>query len=558
MRDEGRLTVERTKHDRVGAGPSSEQRTQHAECARPHAAPLTPSLIPHPSSFISHLFTISTRAALLFALAAVVAFNTYRVFHRHRSYGEGPIVALAERMRSEPVSAAWLHEPPYTLSCYGPAYYWAINAVAAVGGWHNSLVPGRLVSLAAALAAALFAALAAARLTRRSELGMLAALLFLVSLPVNEWLPYARVDLLAVAFTAAAYLFGALSSRVSSSASVKAALTAAALSIAAGSLAKPTVALNVLPITLHLVFNRRNRDAGFFVSAVVAFGALSWAVVQWTSDGFFLEGVMLGNRNPLYLWRGYLFTYQFLLSPLAVAGLLVAAGRFVSSPRQFAQSLFTFSFVLMLAISAVLVCKRGSEINYFLEPALLAGLAIAVDGAAWLATLDARRAQLAMGLLALLVAAPYARELRRQVRSPVKESPSYAAARRWLDDETPAVGLLADGRMVQVALAAGHAPWINDSYLYMLLVENGTLDSAPLVERLEDGRIKWLFLRYTLDEHREAIKHNTDCWPPEVIDAFPRYYELLEESDGLYIYRHRRYGGSTLGAADRLRIESQL
>lgn len=538
---------------------------------------------------LNRILIFTTRLTLLLALAAVVAFNTYRVFLRHRSYGEGPIVALAERMRSEPVSTDWLHEPPYTLSCYGPAYYWAINAVAAVAGWQNSLMPGRLVSLASALAAALLAALAAGRQTRRLEVGLLAALLFLVSLPVNEWLPYARVDMLAVAFTAAAYLFvtfspslptvaGADAGRGRSSNTelllsasgapvtsqigasprsvvaesirwrgippAAAALVVAALAIATGTLAKPTVALNVLPMSLHLIFNHRYRDAAIFASSAAVFGVAAWTAVQWASGGFFLQGVLLGNRNPMYLWRGYLFTYQFLLSPLAIAGLMVAAGWFIAFPRRFAQSLFTLSFAMMLPISAVLVCKRGSEINYFLEPALLAGLAIAVDGTLWLSALDARRTQLAMALLALIVAAPYVREIRQQVRSPVSESASYAAARRWLANEAPDVGLLADGRMVQVALAAGHKPWINDSYLYMLLVDNGTLDAAPLIERLKDGRIKWLFLRYTLDEHRQAIDHNTDCWPPDAIEAFPRYYELLEESDGLYIYRHRRYGGS--------------
>jgi hypothetical protein len=394
-------------------------------------------------------------------------------------------------------------------------------------------VPGRLVALVSALAAAGLAALAAAWRTKNADLGLLAALLFLVSLPVNEWLPYARVDMLAIAFSAAAYLAVGASRR---------SLVASALAIAAGSLVKPTVALNALPIMVHLVANRRQRDAACFFSLVAAFGLVAWAAVHWATDGFFLSGVLLGNRNPMYLWRGYLFTWQFLLSPLAVAGLLIAVWQIVASPRRFAQSLFAMSFVLSLAMSAVLVCKRGSEINYFLEPALLAALAVAVDGCAWLSSLDVRRTQLAVAAVALVVAAPYLREIKQQVRSRAGESPSYQTARRWLDGEAAEVELLADGRMVQVALAAGHAPWLNDSFLYMLLVENGTLDVGPLVERLEDGRIKWLLLRKTLDEHREAIASKTDCWPPEVIDAFPRYYELLEESDGLYVYRHRRYG----------------
>ncbi|HET6879230.1 MAG TPA: hypothetical protein VFI31_03705 [Pirellulales bacterium] len=475
---------------------------------------------------------VAVRAVLALTLALIAVFHGYRVWHRHRSYGEGPIVALAERMRSEPVSASWMREPPYTLTCYGPGYYWAINAVAEIGGWQNSLVPGRLVSLVAALSAAALAALAAARHTQNVELGLLAAVLFLVSLPINEWLPYARVDLLAIAFSAAAYLFvgpGRLP------------LAASAAAIAIGSLVKPTVALSALPIAAHLVATRRPRDTIFFLLSVAVLGAAAWGVVHWATNGFFLAGIWLGNRNPMYLWRGYLFTYQFLLSPLAMAALMVAAWRFVASPRRFAQSLFAVSFVLSLGISAVMVCKRGSEINYFLEPALLAGIVLAVEGGSWLWTFSAGRTRLAIGVLSLLVAMPYVREMRQHGREPSIESPAYATARHWLDGEAADVGLLADGRMVPVALAAGHQPWLNDSFLYMLLVENGTLDDSPLVERLSDGRIKWLFLRHTLEAHREAVDNHTDCWPPEVLERFPHHYELVDESDGLYVYRHRRF-----------------
>jgi hypothetical protein len=506
---------------------------------------------------MDRILRLAVRLALTLTLAVIAAFQTYRVFHRHRSYGEGPIVALAERMRSEPLSSSWLREPPYTLTCYGPGYYWAINAVADLGGWQNSLVPGRLVSLVAALAAAALAALAAAWHTRNLELGLLAAILFLVSLPINEWLPYARVDLLAIAFSAAAYLLVACAERRSQSAvwcgfapseaassSARWMLAAAALSLAAGSLVKPTVALNALPIAAYLVATRRYRDAAFFVSVAAMLGAAAWGAVQGFTDGYFLTGIWLGNRNPMYVWRGYLFTYQFLLSPLAVAALMVVAWRFVASPQRFAESLFALSFVVSLAMSIILVCKRGSEINYFLEPALLAGLVVAVEAAAWLWTLNARRTRLAIGLLSLVIAAPYVREMRQHAREPSKMSPAYETARRWLDGDPPDVGVLADGRMVQVALATGYQPWLNDSFLYMLLVENGTLDASPLVERLCDGRIKWLLLRHTLDEHRQAVDSNTDCWPPEVLDTFPRYYELVDERDGLYVYRHRRFASS--------------
>jgi hypothetical protein len=30
-----------------------------------------------------------------------------------------------------------------------------------------------------------------------------------------------------------------------------------------------------------------------------------------------------------------------------------------------------------------------------------------------------------------------------------------------------------------------------------------------------------------------------------VLDAFPRYYELVEKKSGLWVYRHRRYGADS-------------
>src|SRR3569623_1172251 len=97
---------------------------------------------------------IAVRLALSAAVAAVAAYLFALIFDfHHKSYGDGPMLAMAERMRSEPISADWMREPPYTLSCYGPAFYYVANAVARLGGWDQAMLPGRLVALFAALVA---------------------------------------------------------------------------------------------------------------------------------------------------------------------------------------------------------------------------------------------------------------------------------------------------------------------------------------------------------------------------------------------------------------------
>lgn len=523
--------MERTDATAVSRRPKIAVRNSTCTVAPPTAGAARESLVR--SAEAPLVWKIAARTSLCLANVAVAAYLFCLVFDfHHKSYGDGPVLAVSERMRAEPISAAWMREPPYTLSCYGPAFYYVTNAVARLGGWQHSLVPGRLVAFAGTLAAAALAAIAAGRQTKSVEIGLLAALMFLVSLPVNEWVPHARVDTLGLAFAAAAYLAVGASLRR---------LAVSALCVAIASLAKPTFALTALPIFVHLLATRRYRDASFFAVLVAALGAAMWGAVQWATNGFFLSAVLEGNRNPMQLWRAYFFTYQFLYCPLGLAATIVAVRMLLVSPQRFAQSLYSLGYVVTLAVAAVTVCKKGSELNYFLEASLIGSIAIAVDGIPRLSKFGARRSFAALAVLGFMLPLPTVRELREYYRSPLEPVP-YEVVRDCVADEPADVEVLADGRMVDLVLAAGRQPWLSDSYLYMLLVENGTLDSSPLVERLSDGRIKWLFLRKTLEDHVEANHNGTRCWPQEVIDAFEAHYELTTKKDGLWVYRHRRFG----------------
>ena len=487
-----------------------------------------------PASSAPSAVKLATRAAILVAIAAAIVHETCLVFDlTRRTYGEGPILAMCERMQSEPVSASWMQDLPYGLSCYGPAYYWLTNLVVRVSGWQHSLIPGRIVALVCGLATAVLAGMTARRYTRSSEIGLLAASMFLASLPFVDWLPFARVDTLAVMFSAAAYC--AVGRDLSS-------VVMAAVCVAAASLAKPTAALTAVPICMHLLATQRYRHAAWFTALVASLGVAAWGAVQWATGGFFLTAVLLGNCNPMSLWKGYATSYEFLPTPLATGAFLTATWLLLSSPRRFTQSLFSLGFVINFAISAVLCCKRGAEINYFLEPALLASLAIAVDGLPRLLELDARRAMAAMAVLAALIALPSAREIKAVYRSLPARPTWFALVRQWLADEPSDVGLLADAKVIDMVLDTGHQPCVNDPYLYTMMVGNGTLESSPILERMRDGRIKWLFFHRTLPYHLGTIERDTHSWPPEVIEALPRFYEPVAEEQGLYIYRHRMYG----------------
>lgn len=474
------------------------------------------------------------RTAIALAIAAAIVHEVCLVFDlTRRTYGEGPIVAMCERMRSEPLSASWMGDLPYGLSCYGPAFYWLTNLLVATTGWQHSFIPGRIVALVCGLAIAALAGLTVRRHTRCSELGLLAAAMFLVSLPFVDWLPFARVDTLAVMFSAAAYWAVGPSLR---------SVILAAICVAAGSLAKPTAALTAVPIFAHLLLTRRYRHAGWFASVVTALGLAAWALVQYFTGGFFLTAVLLGNCNPMSLWKGYATSYEFLPTPVATGALVTAVWLFLGSPRRFGQSLFSLGFVMSFCISALLCCKRGAEINYFMEPALLASLAITIDGLPQLMELNARRAMFAMAVLAGVIALPCVRDTKAVWRSLPARPTWFALVREWLDDEPADIELLADAKVIDMVLETGHRPAVNDPYLYTMMVGNGTLDSSPLLERMRDGRIKWLFFHRTLPYHLGTIERDTHSWPPDVIEALPRYYEAVAEEQGLYIYRHRKFG----------------
>jgi hypothetical protein len=93
--------------------------------------------------------------------------------------------------------------------------------------------------------------------------------------------------------------------------------------------------------------------------------------------------------------------------------------------------------------------------------------------------------------------------------------------------------------MMDVVLAAGHQPQVSDPFLYTLLIGNGALDAGPVMERLRDGRIKWLIFHRNLAHQQEMMETDVHSWPPELLAELPRHYELVEEKSGLYVYRHR-------------------
>ena len=79
----------------------------------------------HPCN--SRFWTGLTLAVLAAALGVAGLAALGRVFAEQLpDYGEGTVLAMVERIRREPIERSWLEQEPYTLTSYGPAYYYAL------------------------------------------------------------------------------------------------------------------------------------------------------------------------------------------------------------------------------------------------------------------------------------------------------------------------------------------------------------------------------------------------------------------------------------------------
>jgi len=477
-----------------------------------------------------------SRTAVCVVLAAALCVVAGRYAARAfdlswRDYGEGPVLAMVERMRHEPVSRHWIERPPYTLTCYGPGYYATVLGVSQLTPWQGTVVPGRLVALAAALGITALVAGVVVRQTGRIEFGLFAGLLFLGSSVVSSWVPFHRVDTLAVLFAVAAY--------AAASSGKGRGLAAAAVLIAAGSLVKQTAALAALPIVVHLLLTRRFRPAAGFAAGVALLGAGLWLAVDALSGGYFLTMAVRGNVNRLAVGHGLELALGFLQSPAALAGLLVAAWLVKNDARTALGSLYWTALVLSTLTAVPAAMKEGASINYFLEPCALAAVVVGVHGLPRLGAAMPRGLPIALGLLGIVLAIPGVGDFPAKGKLPPAPPGLPSAVADAADSPSPLHGdwVLADALWVDTALAVGDRPVVNDPFLFRLLVDNGTMRADELLAAMADGRIGWLYLAHSIGGHHAAAGSDLQRWPADVIDAMRQFYTLVSKRENAWVYR---------------------
>jgi len=384
---------------------------------------------------------------------------------------------------------------------------------------------------------------------RSYEIGLFAGLIFLGSSVVATWVPYQRVDSLAVLLAVGAYAAAELARR---------GLLVSAILLAIGSLVKQTVALAALPILVYLLLARRYRDAAIFAAAVSLAGVALWSAVVYASEGFFLTAAVQANLNQASWWHGLRLVCGFLQSPLALAGVITAAWLVKNSPGEALGSLYWIAFVMQTAIAATAVSKEGASINYFLEPCALAAIVVGLQGVPrlWPARPGHRLA--ALGLLSVVVAVPGVGDFPAKAdaaRRVATAHPGMEGLLAHLGSEdhrkTGAPAVLADGIWIDAVLRAGGRPLVNDPFVLRLMVDNGTLQATALVEAIRRGEVELLLLSRSIEDHRRRIGHDVQRWPVEVLDAMQDHYVAIAEEGGIHVYGHRKRNWDVLETFDQ-------
>lgn len=415
------------------------------------------------------------------------------------AYGEGAVLHAGQILArgGDPYAQG---QAGFVSANYPPLAY----AVVAFGLPLGPFAALRLANIVAAIA---IAALIAWRARADRVIAVTLGASFLALYPVGLWTAQHRVDLLSVALSAGAIvslgtrrwgplLFGILG----------------ALAL----LAKPTAALPLGAVLAYLLW--RDRRAGVRALAALAVAALAGvAVVLLRSDPRGLVEHLAANNAFPYDWRNPVFL-------LVLAALLL--GAFVVPAVTRADGIMRAYLAGAVGV-VILGGHEGATVNYLLDLAAAAVLALAPlarAGARWTPALIAGQL---LATLALTVAGPF---------SPV--SPTTGVERVALLSGLPTEGryYVEDSGPL---LAAGREPYVDDAYVWTRLVALGrrTDDVTPLVEARAFGAI---VSDVPLDRIGTASEIERQRWPEALVDAVLRNYTLDATTPGGYRYVPRR------------------
>ncbi|MFP4362889.1 MAG: ArnT family glycosyltransferase [Spirochaetia bacterium] len=437
-------------------------------------------------------------------------------------YGEGPLLDQAVRIwEGENLYRHLPDSPPYVIVNYPPVYSALWSLLLRITG--PSFVGGRLISVVSVVISAVLVSLITIRLTGNRFSALIAGVSFIVIPYVAFWSTLARVDTLGLCLTLATLYFGIRAFKEESKNTV---IIAAVFSVLAVFTRQTYVFAVPVTLFLFLLINGKWRYALLYSAACIIGGLLFLALFQFTSEGGFWFHIFTANANTFsfeILERFFSNLFRQLWFYLFLA--LVAVVMFFRCKDR--REILPLLFLGTSFLTALLIGKVGSNVNYFLE--FCAALALAAGYV--LHKIQERRVFYQFVLLMFtfqLASMSFGSEEFYFFRMITENTENQEEIlQRFSDVQGP---VLVDEYMGLLPLIGKHV--VFQPFVLSQMAADGTWDQSHFLEQLEAQRfnlIAILIPRFypTLPEER---------WTEEMLRIIDSEYSLEQEIGDTHLY----------------------
>lgn len=435
---------------------------------------------------------------------------------------EGFLLNQAVQLRAGETIYPDLRDYPYTVGNYTPVYpaIYAATLLFAKPG----LGPGRAIVFIAVAAIAMLLAGTVYTLTCQPLPAIVAPCLFLITYDLNYWMPFARVDLPAIAFSLCGFLLFCHGER-------RLYMVLSALCFAIAFHTKQTQVLAPLACCAALLVDRRFRDAWLLAAVTGGVAGLVAIILVLVTGGQFWKHIVPYNNNA-FSWSAVplIFPHIWHFLKCVIIALLLVPVAIISwrrtglarDPRRVALLIYFILAVLSIAT----IGKAGSDVNYLLEPDALLALIVAV-AVGTILNLSRSPGNNALVWFAVAGAALFLAHavytvlpvIRQQIFRPVPTAEQREVADQLLllVDSLPG-DVLTEDPIYPILLKR---PVLYQPFIMTQLAKEGKWDQAPLLRDITARRFSILITQQDIEPGNPAVGF-TDEMRAAILENYER------------------------------------